>query len=234
MKQINFLSFSDAKIVESWHKNAASWTVAVREGHIESRRQITDQAIINAVLGCSPASALDIGCGEGWLVRELASRQIPAIGVDAIPGLIEAALGAASGDFRIMTYEDIATGKLNVRVDVLICNFSLLGKESVEGIFQIAASLLRSTGCLIVQTLHPIMSCGNLPYRDGWREGSWDGFNGSFIDPAPWYFRTIESWVKLFTGNNLQISEIREPVHPKTGKPASMIFIADIAGSSSR
>ena len=34
--------FSDAKIVESWGKNATSWTVAVREGQIESRRQVTD------------------------------------------------------------------------------------------------------------------------------------------------------------------------------------------------
>ena len=234
MKLTNPPPFSDAKIVESWHKNAASWTVAVREGHIESRRQVTDQAIINTLLDSSPASVLDIGCGEGWLVRELAASHIPAIGIDAIPGLIESAQRAGNSAFRVMTYEELAAGKLNAQVDAAVCNFSLLGKESVEGIFRAAASLLRPKGFFIVQTLHPIMACGTLPYQDGWREGSWDGFNGSFIDPAPWYFRTIEGWIRLFTENQLRVAEVREPIHPKTSKPASMIFIADMSRSPSR
>lgn len=73
--------------------------------------------------------------------------------------MIEAAQCSASGDFRVMTYEEIAAGKLDVRADAVVCNFSLLGKESVEGIFRTAASLLRPQGCFIVQTLHPVMAC---------------------------------------------------------------------------
>jgi len=51
---------SDAKIVDSWHKNAAPWTAAVRESQIESRKLVTDRAIVDAVLSRSPATALDI------------------------------------------------------------------------------------------------------------------------------------------------------------------------------
>ncbi|HVC18047.1 MAG TPA: class I SAM-dependent methyltransferase, partial [Rhodanobacter sp.] len=80
-----------------------------------------------------------------------------------------------------------------------------------------------------VQTLHPLMACGGQPYRDGWREGSWDGFEGSFSDPAPWYFRTLESWLGLFRSSGLQLCELREPLHPVSGKPASVIFIAQLA-----
>ena len=83
--------FSDAKIVESWRTNAPAWTVAVREEQIESRRLVTDQAIIDAVLSRSPHSVLDIGCGEGWLAREFASRNIDVVGIDVVPELIEAA-----------------------------------------------------------------------------------------------------------------------------------------------
>lgn len=50
--------FSDAKIIRSWCKNATPWTVAVREKQIESRKQITDQAIIDAILSCSPSRRL--------------------------------------------------------------------------------------------------------------------------------------------------------------------------------
>lgn len=220
---------SDEKITASWNKNALPWTVAVREGHIESRKQATDQAIINAILNRSPASVLDIGCGEGWLARELAARNIQVLGTDVVPTLVEAAQRAGGGDFRTLSYEEIAAGKLKASVDVAVCNFSLLGKESVEGIFSVIRSLLAPQGAFIVQTLHPVVTCGDRPYCDGWREGSWAGFSTDFTDPAPWYFRTLENWVELFTANGLIVKEVHEPIHPKTQKPASIIFIGTMA-----
>lgn len=58
-------------IIRSWYSNAAPWTRAIREASIASRKLITDQAIIDAVLSVSRARILDIGCGEGWLARAL-------------------------------------------------------------------------------------------------------------------------------------------------------------------
>jgi 2-polyprenyl-3-methyl-5-hydroxy-6-metoxy-1,4-benzoquinol methylase len=219
---------SDIKIVESWHKNARPWVRIVRDDRIESRVQVTNQAIIDIVVGRSPLSVLDLGCGEGWLVRELAARNIHGIGVDVSPTLITAAQRAHSGDYRVVSYEEIAAGKLNVRVDVIVSNFALLGKESVEGIFRAAASLLNPQGTFIVQTLHPVIACGDLPYQEGWRKDSWAGFGDDFTDPAPWYFRTLEGWTKLFIENGFRRLEILEPIHPKIQKPASVIFVAEL------
>ena len=219
--------FNDAKIVDSWHENALAWIVAVREGCIESRR-ITDRAIVDAIVSRSPRSILDIGCGEGWLVRQATARNIRAIGVDVVPALIVAARQAGIGDFRVASYEEVATGKLHVSVDVVVCNFSLLGKESVEGVFRAVPSLLNSRGSFIVQTLHPVAACGDLPYRDGWREASWAGCGTGFSGPAPWYFRTLESWRALFTENGFHVCEIVEPVHPTTRKPVSVILVGTI------
>jgi 2-polyprenyl-3-methyl-5-hydroxy-6-metoxy-1,4-benzoquinol methylase len=224
---MNTESLSDAKIVESWRINALPWTAAVREGQIESRKQTTDQAIIDAVISRLPRSVLDIGCGEGWLVRELAARKMQVVGTDVVQKLVEEARRAGGGDFRMLSYEEIATGKLNVSVDAVVCNFALLGKESVEGVFGAVPSLLNSHGTFVVQTLHPVIACGDLPYRDGWREGSWAGFSTDFSNPAPWYFRTLESWVKLFVDSGFRLREVREPLHPKTQKPASMIFVGE-------
>jgi len=53
---------NDSAIVDAWFKNASPWTIAVREGLIESRRLCTDQAIVDAVLGCSPKTVIDSGC----------------------------------------------------------------------------------------------------------------------------------------------------------------------------
>jgi hypothetical protein len=90
--------------------------------------------------------------------------------------------------------------------------------------------MLAPRGAMIVQTLHPLLAGGESPYVDGWREGSWVGFSADFADPAPWYFRTMESWVRLFVSSGLRLVEMREPLHPRSGKPASVIFIAEAAG----
>jgi hypothetical protein len=68
------------------------------------------------------------------------------------------------------------------------------------------------------------IACGEGKYEDGWREGSWAGFSSEFTRPAPWYFRTIETWVALFAKKGFRVYNIYEPLHPKTNKPASIIF----------
>src|SRR5277367_2761973 len=78
---------SDAKIIDSWNKNARPWTTAVRLGQIASRRLVTDQAIVEAAMAGSPRSMLDLGCGEGWLCRALAARGVNVMGVDVVPEL---------------------------------------------------------------------------------------------------------------------------------------------------
>jgi 2-polyprenyl-3-methyl-5-hydroxy-6-metoxy-1,4-benzoquinol methylase len=218
---------SDARIIHSWHKNASPWTDAVRGNQIESRTLVTNRAIIDAVLSRSAQTVLDIGCGEGWLVRALGERGVRSIGVDVVPALIEQASRAGGGEFSVASYEQIAAGELDIVVDVVVANFSLIGKESVEGVVRRAPTLLTENGALIIQTLHPVVAGGNLPYEDGWRQGSWAGFSDEFSDPAPWYFRTLESWKGLLHDAGFRSVEIREPLHPLTGKPASAMFIAE-------
>ena len=219
---------SEAKIVDSWGRNAAPWITAVRERQIESRRLVTDQAIIDAVLSRSPRSVLDVGCGEGWLARALAATGISVVGIDAVPALIEQARQAGGGDFRVASYEDVIAGRLTLSVDAVVCNFSLLGHASVAGLFGVIRSLLKPQGSLLVQTLHPLIACGDHPYEDGWRPGSWAGFHEDFSDPAPWYFRTLQSWIGLFPEHELRLLEMHEPLNPLTRKPASVIFIAQV------
>jgi 2-polyprenyl-3-methyl-5-hydroxy-6-metoxy-1,4-benzoquinol methylase len=217
---------NDDEIIHAWHANAKPWTTAVRGGDIESRRLVTDHAVLNAVLCCSPRSVLDVGCGEGWLARALSLKGIQVIGIDVVPELIRQAQTASDADFRVGSYKDIAEGKFDVTVDVVVCNFSLIGKESVDGMLAAAKSLLHPGGRLVVQTLHPLTACGDHAYVDGWRAGSWAGFSDDFTRPAPWYFRTQESWTRLFAVHGWRLDEVREPLHPNTGKPASILFVA--------
>lgn len=218
---------SDEKIVDSWARNSAPWVAAVRGRDIASRALVTDAAIVDAVRSCAPRTGVDLGCGEGWLIRAL--PEVSMVGVDAIAGLVDAArVASGGGDFRVMSYEEVAAGKLQLAADVAVCNFSLIGEDATAGLLRAAPTYLRPGGTLIVQTVHPVMACGDAPYADGWREGSWAGFSTDFTDPPPWYFRTLASWVSLFLDSGLRITSLREPVHPETGKPVSLILMGQL------
>ena len=100
---------SDEKIIDSWHKNATPWTAAVREQRIESRKLVTDHAIVDAVMSRRPDSVLDIGCGEGWLVRALAARGVRESSASTSSRRSSSRRArAGGGEFRVASYEEIA------------------------------------------------------------------------------------------------------------------------------
>lgn len=211
------------KIINSWHKNVEPWIKAVRDNEIESRVLVTNKAITDLLLFLSPQNILDVGCGEGWLVRAMHQRGIDAYGIDAIPGLIKAAKTRGEGQFEVMTYEELSYNRIKKRFDVVVCNFSLFGEHSVSRFFQQVSSIINPGGYLVIQTLHPEVGEAK-HFEEGWQKGSWVGFNDQFQDPAPWYFRPIPSWIALYESNGFSSPTINAPIHPNTEEPASIIF----------
>ncbi|WP_445363456.1 class I SAM-dependent methyltransferase [Microbulbifer sp. ANSA003] len=222
--------FSDDQVLTCWHKNAHEWTKVVDNAAIPSRRLVTDAAIVSTIMAYRPASILDIGCGEGWLSRKLAEQGIRVCGVDGVKDLVDVASARAGANesYRRLQYEEICAEKLEQQFELIVCNFSLIGKESVEQLFSHARELMLPGGYFVIQTLHPHQACGNEPYRDGWRPGSWEGIEGDFEEAAPWYFRTLESWVQLFRDNSFAIEAIYEPRADSQPTPSSLIICGKI------
>lgn len=217
---------NDSAILRSWQRNVDAWTDAVRGRQIESRCLVTDQAILDAIASRNARSLIDLGCGEGWLARAVAAAGTRVVGIDAVAELVDKARAAGGGaDYAVVAYEQLDSAGLEP-AEVVVCNFALLGEQSVQHVFGALPALLDPNGAFIVQTLHPVVACGDLPYRDGWRPGSWAGFDPRFVDPAPWYFRTLSSWLALFREHGFTLLELREPLHPHTAQPASIVFIA--------
>jgi 2-polyprenyl-3-methyl-5-hydroxy-6-metoxy-1,4-benzoquinol methylase len=217
---------SDARrdrIAASWRDNAAAWTRIVREGGIESRRVATDAAICTAIRAVSPRCVLDVGCGEGWLCRALAREGTDVVGIDAAPALIDAARAAGGARFELMSYAQADALRGLGAFDAIACNFALLDDDPAPLLHTLAA-MLTADGALLIQTVHPWTACGDAPYRDGWREESFAGFDARFATSMPWYFRTLQSWSALFAATGLRVERLQEPTHPERGTPLSLLF----------
>ena len=153
------VNLNDKLVLESWNNNASAWINTIENEEIESRKLVTNQAIVDAINSYSPNSILDIGCGEGWLTRKLTIKGIEAWGVDGVSSLIKKAQLMNCGKFLVASYEDIIhSHKIDIQFDAAVCNFSLLGKETVDNLIYSIPGLLKNNQLLFIQTLHPVIA----------------------------------------------------------------------------
>ncbi len=210
---------------QSWEANAALWTAAVRDGSIESRRLVTDKALLAAIDRLAPQRLLDLGCGEGWLVRRLAEAGVEAMGIDGSPTLIAQAEKLGGGRFLALDYHGLVTEpeRLGGPFDCIVANFALL-EEELEAVLSACARLLTAEGSMMIQTLHPWTQPD--PYQDGWRQEDFAAMGAEGWRAMPWYFRTLGSWVALLHAGGLRLTRLEEPRHPENGRPLSLLLEA--------
>lgn len=218
----------ESHILHSWALNARNWIQTIDNNEIESRKVATNRAIVEAIQRHQPRKVLDLGCGEGWLTRELISRGIETVGVDGTPALIEDARKKGPGAFQLRTYEEIIAGEPleGEPFDAVAINFGLFGKESTEKLLKALKGSLAPGGLILIQTLHPfgLLEQGKA-YVSHWETDSWAGLKGDYQEPHQWYYRSIGDWVALFNRLGLGLRELREPLNPGTGKPVSLVFV---------
>ncbi len=219
------------ELSESWDKNAGNWTKAVREEQIPSRRQGTDEAIVTAILDRRPVRLLDVGCGEGWLIRNVVealrgqAMHCEAVGIDGAASLIEDARSTdPEGDYRVLDYDALMHGKASLGdpFGVIVFNYAILDEGASE-LLVANRSLLTPNGRIIIQTLHPDTQSG--PYRDGWRTEDFSTFKSQNWQPMPWYFRTLSSWHTVIRDAGLVLEDLIEPMAEGGDRPLSLIMV---------
>lgn len=212
----------------SWEANAGRWNDAIRNQAIESRKLVTDRAMLDAIAACAPRKALDLGCGEGWLTRAMAEQGIEAIGIDGSAALIALA-SQAGGSFMRLGYSELVgtPAAAGDGYDLIVANFALLEAE-LGPLLQALPSICTPQARLLIQTLHPHAAGGE--YANGWRREDFAGFGGESWAPMPWYFRTLGSWIELIHASGWQLESLSEPLHPRTFRPASLLLQARRVG----
>ena len=101
-----------SELAAAWDRNAENWTRAVRDGLIASRKAGSDEAIVSAIVARRPARLLDVGCGEGWLIRRVcALTGCEAVGIDGTASLIERASEAdPRNHYLVLSYDALIAG----------------------------------------------------------------------------------------------------------------------------
>jgi SAM-dependent methyltransferase len=199
----------------------------VRLGQIASRRAGTDAAILDAIREFPPCPLLDLGCGEGWLARILNAEGYTVTGVDASESLIAEASKEGGGTFVKASYQDLARDPsiLEGPFGLVVANYSLLG-GNIRPLLEALHSWLVKDGALIIPTLPPLSQDPDARDEAGWRTESFTQMGDGFTAKMPYYFRTFSRWVEDLTAAQFAIVHCREPLHPETGKPLSLLIVA--------
>lgn len=148
---------------DAWETEARSWIAWARKpGHDSYWRFHRDRFLL--LLPPAPRRALDVGCGEGRLPRDLKARGYRVIAIDASATLVEHAREAdPDGDYRIADGASLPLP--DGSVELVTAFMSLHDMDDLNGAIKEAARVLHPNGHLCIAIVHPLNSAGRFESR---------------------------------------------------------------------
>jgi SAM-dependent methyltransferase len=137
-----------------WAAQADAWAAWADGGH--------EDDVLPLFYGLLPDGArraLDVGCGEGRVTRELRRRCHEALGIEVSARLVELARARdAEGDYRVAAAEQLPFAAASF--DLVVAFNVLMNVDEPARALEEAARLLRPNGHLCLSVVHPIASAG--------------------------------------------------------------------------
>lgn len=206
---------------EHWSRVAAEWTVWARApGHDAFWAY---RKALASYIGPGRGKALDVGCGEGRVSRELKSLGYHVMASDTVAELVDAARDADSAheyavaDARTLPFEDES-------FDLAVAYNVLMDVEDVPATLKEIRRVIRPAGQVLISLVHPFRDRGRFdgvePDAPFVLEGTYFGrqrFEGTeerdglTMHFAGWS-QPLEAYVAALEQAGLAITSLREPL----------------------
>ncbi len=153
----------DESLRAAWERHAEQWTAWARTPGHDVGWEVNLPTML-ALLPPPGRLTLDLGCGEGRLLRELAQRGHRVLGVDASPTLARAAHGHPRS--QPVAVADAAALPLPDGVaDLVVAHMSLQDVDDLHGAVAEIGRVLAPGGRLCAAVVHPLNSAGTFATR---------------------------------------------------------------------
>lgn len=219
---------------QGWNQSAQAWIEFVEQGDL-NREVILDEPVLDLLGAIEGQRVLDIGSGEGRLLRMLERRGAEVFGLDPTEALLTRSLEKSSapvvrGVGELLPFQSES-------FDAVVFYLSLIDIEGFEEAIGEAARVLKSGGKIVVANLNPFVTA--LPF--GWhRDASGermhypiDDYLTRKADIAKWrgieiinYHRPMSDYLHAFLNTGLMLTAFDEPA-PSTSDAAAHPNVAD-------
>lgn len=152
------------KLSDAWEAEAENWVAWARKPGHDSYWQFHRDRFLE-LLPSPSGLALDVGCGEGRLPRDLKARGYQVVGIDASSTLIGYARDAdPTGDYRVADAASLPLADESIHL--VTAFLSLHDVDDLAGGLREAARVLVTGGKLCAAIVHPVNSAGKFETRD--------------------------------------------------------------------
>jgi SAM-dependent methyltransferase len=189
------------------------------------------RSALASFIGQGDGVALDIGCGEGRVSRELKALGYHVTACDAVPAMVAAAAEVCSADDYAVA-DAAALPFDSGQFDLTVAYNVLMDVDDISAVLREIRRVLRPNGRLVVSLLHPFRNRGRFadatpdaPFvLDGayYRRERFEGVekcDGQRIGFAGWWSQPLEAYADSLTSAGLAITALREPQpEPRVGE----------------
>lgn len=174
-------------------------------------------------VGTGTGLALEVGCGEGRVSRELKTLGYHVTATDAVPAMVEAARQANSAaDYRVAGVGDLPFD--GEQFDLVMAYNVLMDVEDVPAALREIRRVMKRDGTLFISLVHPFRDRGRFagpePDAPFVLDGSYYGrerFEGEEQQGAltmhfAGWSQPLEDYMAALEAAGLAISALREPV----------------------
>lgn len=208
-----------------WNESAAAWIASMGDLGDFGRRFVLDQPMLERARLRAPATALDVGCGEGRFCRMLQTLGTRTVGVDPTEALVAHARALdPSGDYRVGVAERL--GLDDASFDLVVSYLSLIDMPDLGSALTEMVRVLRPGGALLVANLTGFTTAGMV--FGGRRPRGADkhaGYLDEHSSEVSWgdirirnWHRPLATYMAGFLDAGLQLRHFAEP-RPHGGPP---------------